>query len=223
MTDDPGYRAVVFDLDGTLVDTLPDLHEALVRALADEGLPAVPPRVVRASLHGGLETSAAAALAWLRVLPDGHGGLIDAYRRHYDAIAGASSRVYDGVVEMLTALRGAGTALAVCTNKTSGAAAELLCGLGLMDFFNAVVGGDTCARRKPDPMPLRWAIRRLGLSAESVLFVGDSIVDYQCARAAGVAFKLYRGGYGAEEVLRHRGVDVIESYRRLPAGMFPCR
>ena len=208
------FSAVVFDLDGTLVDTLPDLHGALVRALSDLGLPGVPERVVKSSLHGGLEASTAAALIWLRADRWVYEPLLKAYRSHYDHMECSLSRVFDGVPEMLEDLHGEGVALGVCTNKAVSSARSLLQQLEIAHYFKTIVGADSCSRRKPDPMPLSYALRLLGAAHSRSLFIGDSIVDYECAKAAQVEFRLYAGGYGTEEVLEDSTVRVIQGYRR---------
>ena len=214
MLDESAYGAVVFDLDGTLVDTLPDLHDALLRALTDLDLPPVPLHVVRSSLHGGLEASTIAALDWLVADSDRYEPLLHAYRSHCITQKHRNACSFDGVPEMLERLKASGMALGVCTNKTGDAALALLQQLGLAPYCDAVVGADSCARRKPDPMPLWFAIDRLDVPRKRVLYVGDSVVDFECAKAADVDFRLYAGGYGAEEVLRDNAVSVLTCYRK---------
>lgn len=216
------YGAVIFDLDGTLVDTLPDLHGALVHALTDHGLPAVPEFVVKSSLHGGLEASIEAALVALEADKRLYGSLLKSYRSHYSIMECSLSRPFHGVPEMLHELKNSGIALGVCTNKAGSAADAVLKRMGLAQYFKTIVGADSCTRRKPDPMPLNYAIRLLDVPQEHVLYIGDSIVDYQCAKAAGVEFRLYADGYGAEEVLRDYSVRVIESYCNLPLNLLGC-
>jgi 2-phosphoglycolate phosphatase len=188
------YR--VFDLDGTLVDTLPDLTDSLNDALADMHLPSVDASLVRASLHGGLEGSVDAAIARLGVRTEVRGALLDAYRRRYEAGVLIRSSVYDGVRELLQALGDERAQTAVCTNKPESIAIQVLDGLGLLEYFKVVVGGDSCSAKKPDPLPMRYALANLGGSPEQALLVGDSDVDAMCARAAGVPLLWYTGGYG---------------------------
>ncbi|AUN94646.1 HAD family hydrolase [Pseudazoarcus pumilus] len=211
------YSAVIFDLDGTLVDTLPDLHGALIRALTDVGLPEIPENVVKSSLHGGLEASTAAAIVWLEADQLLYEPLLNSYRGHYRGMECERSRAFDGVPEMLHELNDSGVALGVCTNKAGRAARALLQHLELAQYFKTIVGADSCTRRKPDPMPLDYAVRLLDVSHERVLYVGDSIVDYECAKAAGIEFRLYGGGYGAEEVLHDKSVKVINDYSAISA------
>lgn len=190
-------RAVrVFDLDGTLVDTLPDLTRALNAALADLGLPRVDAGLVRASLHGGLEGSVEAALVAAGAPVALSPLLLDRYGLQYDAMLTEQSRPYPGVPELLERLRDRGDRLAVCTNKQEPQALRLLGRLGLAAFFTSVVGADTCGQRKPHPAPLLHAVEALGGSSAQALLVGDSLVDLHCARAAGIDCLLFGGGYG---------------------------
>lgn len=194
-------RALVFDLDGTLADTVIDLWLALNAALRDCGLPDVEAGLVRASLHGGLEGTAQAALLLLRadsaVLPQ----LSRRYAMHYRWRAHTSSSLYAGVRELLDVCRARDVALAVCTNKSRSEALALLSKLGIADHFACVIGGDTAARPKPHPAPLLEALHALGCEAHEALLIGDSYVDAQCACSAGVEFVLHAGGYGGPHEL----------------------
>lgn len=189
-------RATVFDLDGTLVDTLPDLAVSLDAALVESGLPAVGPAVVRLSLHGGLEASVQAALQVLGVAPTRYDEVLTRYHRLYDAAPARHSRVYRGVSQLLARLQDRGHRIAVCTNKSERLARELLDRVGLARFMRTVVGADTCGRRKPDPAPLRLVLSRLEAAACEAVLVGDSAVDRDCAGAAGVCCLIFEGGYG---------------------------
>lgn len=190
----------VFDLDGTLIDTIVDLTVALNRALYDQRLPPIARELVRASLHGGVESSARAALAAAGAPEDKFDPLLEAYRRHYRAISGKFARVYRGVPLVLADLRARGARLAICSNKAEAEARELLARKGLDGYFEVVVGADTCGVRKPAPEPLLAAISRLHGNPEDTLFTGDSHVDVACAFAAGVACALFDGGYGDRTV-----------------------
>lgn len=208
-------RVRIFDLDGTLIHTLPDLAGALNQALREFGFRSVPETLVRASLHGGLEGSVAAACTYLRLPPEVQAPLLVRYRRTYGAGLALRSSVFEGVPEMLTQLSARRDPLAVCTNKPQHEAEELLAAFGLRRHFAVVVGADTCAERKPHPMPLRHAVARLGAKLGEALFIGDSAVDAACARAAGTAHLWYGRGYGAPP----QGCPWrIDSYRELLAG-----
>lgn len=197
----PAIRAVVFDLDGTLVDTLPDLTHALQVALVRLQLPAVPDGLVRASLHGGLEGTARAALEVLQhasahsALPS-YEHLLATYRAVYRDHLWRTSRPYPGVSAMLRTLYSKGVRIALCTNKAEAEAHRLLRAFALDACFDAVVGGDTLPMRKPAPQPLLHALALLETQPDAALMVGDSQVDLDCAQAAGVACRVFTGGYG---------------------------
>lgn len=191
-----GRRAVVFDLDGTLVDTLPDLVFALDATLAEFGAGPVPASVVRATLHGGLEASAAGAVACLGLDPALTERVGQAYASRYALAPAVRSRAYDGVPDLLALLEARGTRLAVCTNKRLAEAERVLEGVGLSARFVTVVGADSCARRKPDPQPLLAALAALQAAPGESVLVGDSSIDAQTAHAAGVDCVLHAGGYG---------------------------
>jgi phosphoglycolate phosphatase len=197
-----GAAAVVFDLDGTLVDTLPDLWAALVEALRSIGAGDVPADVVRSSLHGGLEATALAALDYLDLPQQRLGPLVEAYGHCYEARDHRGCVPYDGVADCLAALGALRMPMAVCTNKRVAQAEQLLRRTGLRPHFGVVVGPETTSHPKPHPRPLLHAVDALGAEPRAALLVGDSIVDAECARAAGVPFVLHRGGYGADAVPR---------------------
>lgn len=186
-------RALVLDLDGTLVDTLPDLVQTLNTALGELGAPPVAPRLVRSTLHGGLEASAAAAAA-----SSGLDALLLAarYAYHYAQSPDRLARPYPGVGATLAALARAGWRFAVCTNKRTAEAERLLATTGLLGHLPVLVGADSCERRKPDPQPLRLALERLGVTPAEAVFIGDSLVDVETARAAGLPCIVHTGGYG---------------------------
>lgn len=186
----------VFDLDGTLVDSLPDLARALNDALAELGAAPVPVSLVRRSLHGGLEASAAEALRYLSLDPVAAEPLALAYARHYARAPAHDSRPYAGVPELLERLVHDGARLAVCTNKPRNQAEAVLEATGLATYFPVVVGADSCSRRKPDPEPVRHALNRVGSSPREAVMVGDSLADVRSAHGAGVACLLHVAGYG---------------------------
>lgn len=187
-------RALVFDLDGTLIDTLGDLTASLNVALSELSLPAVDASVVRSSLHGGLEATVEAALETVQVSGSARSALLARYAQLVNDLPASLSRPYPGVGEFLSHWV-ADRTLAVCTNKSQAAAESLLQQLGLAGHFVCVVGADTCERRKPHPAPLLHALQRLGVPRGQAAMIGDSRVDYACAQAAGVACLLHSGGY----------------------------
>ncbi|MDP2171610.1 MAG: HAD-IA family hydrolase [Rhodocyclaceae bacterium] len=191
-------QAIVFDLDGTLVDTFDDLALALDDALCEFDLPPAPRDVVLADIHRGLDETARAILHRYGTAPAVHEGVIAAYRKHYRRRAHAVSRLYPGVAEFLALTWQRGCPMAVCTNKLTADARELLALLGIDGFFAEVTGIDAGGQAKPAPEPLWLTIRLLGSSPDVTLFVGDSEIDAQCAKNAGVTFLLHDAGFGPE-------------------------
>ena len=187
----------LFDLDGTLVDTLPDLIHALRLTLSDLGLAQVSDDIVRQSLHGGLEATALAAARELRLDPPLTQVVSERYAQCYRDINGSHAQLYQGVCTLLGHLESTKTTRrAVCTNKTAAEAESLLRALGIHQRFDLVIGADSCEARKPSPIPLLHAVQRLDGQPETTLMIGDSHVDAGAARAAGVGFVHYRSGYG---------------------------
>lgn len=193
------FDAVLLDLDGTLVDSLADLRTALNATLAQEGLPPVAAAAVRAMVGDG-------ALALLQRALRASGGdadraaeLLPAFLAVYEPIAAAGTALFPGAAEAVRALREAGLALAIVTNKPARATGLILDAVGLTPLIDTVVGGDTLPQRKPDPAPLREALRRLGVEPGRAVMVGDMHHDIAAARAAGVAAILARYGYGRPE------------------------
>jgi phosphoglycolate phosphatase len=215
------FDVIAFDLDGTLADTAADLAAALNHALVRLGRPEVPAEDVRhlvghgarALLRRGLAASSDASEALVEA---GYPLFID----YYAANICRGTRPYSGVETALDALRGAGAKLAVCTNKVERLTHLLIGALGWRGRFDAVVGGDTLAVRKPDPAPLLEAVARAG--GGRAAFVGDSITDADTARAARLPFVAVSFGFsdrpvaalGADAVI-DRYDDLLPALRRL--------
>lgn len=189
--------AVMVDLDGTMVNTLGDFAEALNRMLADLKLSAIEPQVIENMVGKGSEHLIRSVLA--------HVGAQDVevlypqawqrYEHHYLAINGQFADVYPGLREGLQALKSMGLRMACLTNKPLSFAKPLLAAKGLDGFFDCVFGGDSFARKKPDPMPLIETCKALGSVPARTLMVGDSSNDAQAAHAAGCPVVLMTYGY----------------------------
>ncbi len=185
--------AIVFDLDGTLVDSAPDIRAAINRTLADAGrAPLDLPEVISFIGHG-LPNLVARAMDVRGLDAAEHGRLTAATLAHYNAASNNLTRLYPGVIPALRQLRAAGHVLGLCTNKPEGPARKVLAQFDMADLFDAVVGGDSLPARKPDPAPLRHVFAALG--AQSGLYVGDSEVDAETAQAAGIPFAFFTQGY----------------------------
>ena len=206
-------KAVLFDLDGTLLDSVPDLHVAANAMLRDLGRPAVPLDSLRTYLGRGLPNLVKRLLAGtIDALDDDLPPPQDAlasFQGHYARANGCNSRPYPGAVEGLRALRAMGMPLGLITNKAETFTRPLLDQTGLAGYFDVVVDGDTLPRMKPDPMQVIWACGRLGVSPADALFIGDSINDFRAGRAAGCRVFLVPYGYNEGRDVQELDCDAI--------------
>jgi phosphoglycolate phosphatase len=184
----PAAATIVFDLDGTLVDSAPDLVHALNHALSLEAVAPISIDETRTMIGAGARALLARGLAARRkTLPDERfEELHRAFLDHYEAHIADHSRAFAGTEAALERLREAGHGLAICTNKIERFAVKLVGELGLDRYFPVVVGGDSYAKPKPDPAPLIGAIDRTGGNGRPAILVGDSATDLRTARAAGI-------------------------------------
>jgi phosphoglycolate phosphatase len=215
-------RAVVFDLDGTLIDSAPDLARSLNIVLTERNRSEVTLKQVHGFIGDGV---AKLVERGLNATANGGAGADDETRRQailrfleiYEAAPAMLTRPYAGVVETLARLRSEGRLLAVCTNKPGIATAAVLSALGLDGFFGAVVGGDTLPVRKPDPAPLRFALEQLGVTAGDALMVGDNEHDAATAAAAGLPCLLVSYGYAREPLASLRSEGILDRFDEIPA------
>jgi phosphoglycolate phosphatase len=190
-------HAVVFDLDGTLVDSAPDLHVCANQLLAELDLPALSLAQVTGFIGEGIPPLIERCLAAAGC--PATGATLDAAITRYKAIYAATpaglTRPYPGVLDCLAQLQRRDVRLGVCTNKSEPLAREVLDALDMTRFFQAIVGGDTLPVRKPDPAPLQHVARLLAGATGNLVYVGDSEVDAATAVAARVPFVLFTRGY----------------------------
>lgn len=206
---------VAFDLDGTLVDTAPDLVRALNAAVMPRGLDAVPLEAVRLMVGRGARALIREAYARAR-MPLGDAELEEAlalFLQVYQEGIAELSRPFPGVEAALDRLAASGARLSICTNKPSFLASALLDELALTSRFERVVGPDDVAAKKPDPGHLTAAFG--GARPDRSVLVGDSETDALAARAAGVPFVLYVHGYNEKPVEALRPDRLLEHYDRL--------
>jgi phosphoglycolate phosphatase len=212
---------IVFDLDGTLIDTAPDLVDSLNHALGSAGVPAVEEAVHRH--HAGLGARVMIERAYhahRRALEsDVHERLFALFLEHYGASMPGRSRPYPGVVEALDRFREAGFRLAVCTNKTEELSKRLLVGIGMAGNFEAICGQDTFAFRKPDPRHLTETIRLADGDPERALMVGDSRTDIDTAKAAGIPVVAVDFGYTDRHVREFEPSHVISHFDDLTVAL----
>jgi phosphoglycolate phosphatase len=193
-------RGALFDLDGTLLDTLADIAAALNRTVAEWGWAPLSDAEVRDMVGGGspILIERAAALRRKVLEADESSAMLQRFFHHYEAMETSnqsSAQPYPGAVESLRRLHAAGVRIAVVTNKQRHFADVLLGRLALAGWVDLVVGGDTCPRRKPDPQPLLFACDSLQVKVAEAVMVGDSINDVQAARAAGMPVVCVSYGY----------------------------
>jgi phosphoglycolate phosphatase len=213
---------IVFDLDGTLVDTAPDLIATLNTILTREGLPAVAFESARNMVGGGARHLIERGLKAEGLIPIAAdverlcGQFID----HYAAHIADRSRPFPGVEAALDELARAGCRLAVCTNKLEFLSRKLLDALGLADRFAAICGADTFGVQKPDPATLHGTIARAGGSSDMAVMVGDTITDIAVARAAGIAVVAVDFGYTEIPVAELAPDRIVSGFDRLAEAVF---
>ncbi len=213
------------DLDGTLVDSLPDLAAAIGELLEEEGRPGLTPEAVAAMVGDGVPKLIERALAATGGVPPAAelAALVARYLPIYEARMTELTRPYPGAIETLGALKAAGWRLAVCTNKPEALSQAIIAGLGFEGLFEAVSGGDSLAVRKPDPGHLLGLLAGLGVAPGAApgtaVMLGDSRNDILAARGAGLPAIAIAHGYGGTPA-RELGADrVIETFAELPAAL----
>ncbi len=211
------HAALLFDLDGTLVDTAPDLAGTMNDIMAKLSLPAIPVAEVRKLVGHGARYLIEHALAFHgRDAPRAEvDGMFSAFLDIYAARIAQESRPYPSVELVLDVLAAKGAALAVVTNKPEGLTLLLLDALGMMPRFGAIVGYDTAARPKPFADPIRLACERLGRPVERAIMIGDSATDVGAARAAGIPVIAVRHGYTPVPADALGANTVIEGFTEL--------
>jgi phosphoglycolate phosphatase len=217
-----GLAAVVFDLDGTLVETAPDLHAVLAELLQAERLRVPPLEAVRNMIGDGAKMLIRRAHEWqgLDLEADRLDALYERFLERYTAEPARFSMPYDGVADALRGLRDLGFRLGVCTNKPQAPSERLLEAVGLAPWLEVVTGGDVLPMRKPDPGHLEATLASLGVKASRAVMVGDSRNDVLVARALGVPCILVSFGYSSVPA-RKLGADiVIDRYDELLPALY---
>ncbi|GEO80770.1 phosphoglycolate phosphatase [Pararhodospirillum oryzae] len=194
------FPVVVFDLDGTLLQSVPSLTRTLNVQFAEDGIAPLSEAEVGLMVGEGVGLLVARAygargIGGGDIHDPGHAARLARFSARYNADPVTDARVYPGAVETLRALKDQGIRLGLCTNKPEAPTLVLIEATGLAPFLDVVVGGDTLPRRKPDPLPLRHVLDHLGATPDQALYVGDSPTDAACAQAAGVTLALLSHGY----------------------------
>ncbi len=213
-----GVAAVVWDLDGTLVDSAVDIASSLNRLLVENDLEALDQARIKKMIGEGVAVLVRRGFEAHGVTPDGEKleRLVERFLVIYTEVATASTSLFPGAREALQTLQDAGLRQAICTNKPEAITRQVLSGLGIDRHFDVVVGGDTLPRNKPDPLPLRTVLAGLDVTPEQALMVGDSAIDVLMAHAAGVGVAFVTFGYGPEPPESHQPDHRLDTLADLP-------
>jgi phosphoglycolate phosphatase len=205
-------KAVVVDLDGTLLDTAPDLAYAAELMMAELGRPCPPQDTIATYIGNGVSRLVKRVLTGeMDAEPDAalFEKAIAAYQKHYGANVSRRSRPFPGVVDGLDAFKGMGLRIACITNKAAQFTHPLLKDTGLFEYFELILSGDTLPRRKPDPLPLLHACEVFGILPAELLLIGDSLNDTQAARAAGSPVFCVPYGYNRGRPVAELDLDAV--------------
>jgi phosphoglycolate phosphatase len=212
---------LIFDLDGTMVDTAPDLAGAMNALLQRFGRDPLPPGEVRDMVGEGARKLM--ARAWSATGKPASEAeldhLFDLFIAHYDDHLTDNSQPFDGLEQVLDLFLTQGFRLAVCTNKSERASRNLLQALDLDHRFAALIGGDTLAHAKPHPAPVHEALKRAGGSVERAVMIGDSKTDIHAARAAGLPVIAVSFGYSREPVATFKPDLLVDRLHDLPVAV----
>jgi phosphoglycolate phosphatase len=205
-------KAAIIDLDGTMLDTMPDFHVALNGMRADLGLASITAARIAPMIGKGSENLIRSVLALdydAATVDQRFDAAMASYQRHYLAINGQHSVLFDGVINGLQAMRANGLRLACVTNKPIAFTTPLLALKGLSSYFDVVYGGDSLAQKKPHPLPLLQVCRDFGMAPASVVAIGDSSNDAEAARAAGCPVLTVPYGYNHGRPVQEIDTDGI--------------
>jgi phosphoglycolate phosphatase len=210
-------QAIIFDLDGTLVDSAEDLRAALNKLLGELNLRPIEANEIKAMIGDGVLKLVERALIAANGDPEQRDFLLPRFLAIYQANPAALTRCYPGVLETLNALRHKGFRLAVVTNKPVFATKKILEALSLAEFFPVIVGGDSLPMRKPDPAQLFEAAQQLGVNVDQTLMVGDNIHDVEAAHAAGMRCVAVSYGYHHRPPSEFNADHLIDRFDELPS------
>lgn len=204
-------RGVVFDLDGTLVDSYDAITDSLNHARAGWDMPPLSAEQVRLQVGRGLESLIADLVG-----PDRVEEGVDRFRERYAEVYATGTRILDGVAETLESLADAGYRMAVASNKPARFTGPILDHFSLLHLFDAVEGPDTAGATKPDPVMIRRCLRAMGVTRDESIYVGDMVLDVESGQAADVGVVLVAGGSSSVDSLTDTGRPVLDSIRQLP-------
>jgi phosphoglycolate phosphatase len=215
----PQFRHVIFDLDGTLVDSKADLATATNAMLLTLGLPQLSLAQVTGLIGNGARVLVEKALG------EANRHLVDQgftlFMRYYSAHLLEETRPYEGLASLLADAYARGVCLSILTNKPEIPSRTILGGLGLASFFTVIVGGDTLPTKKPDPQGVAYLQRRTDIQLSETLLIGDSRVDYETGVAAGIAVCGVTWGFGAPDLTALRPQFLVDTPEQLRALVLP--
>lgn len=207
------YQAVLIDLDGTLVDSIPDLAMAANAMRVELGMDELALEQISHYVGKGMDNLIKRSLAAQLDAPEPDQALFEQakaiFKKHYHLLNGQHSQVYPGVVAGLQRLTSMGLALAVVTNKPHEFTHPLLERTDLMRYFDVIVSGDTCPQKKPHPLPLLYACAELDVHPSEAVFIGDSLNDAEAAQAAGMPVLILPYGYNEGRPVQDLQVNAI--------------
>ena len=209
----------LFDLDGTLVDSVPDLRAALNEMLRERGRPPLTLPQVKGMIGDGAPAMVSRAFAASGVAPVDAAGALARFLEIYEANAVRLSRLYPDVRKTLYELRQRGYRTAICTNKPQRATIAVVEGLGLLQLFDGIAGGDRFAVRKPDPGHVLRLIGELGARREATVMIGDNENDAAAAHGAGIPFVLMRYGYARVDPASLAANALLDHFGELPEAL----
>ena len=216
-----GIRAIAIDLDGTLLDTIPDLCGAVNRALAELGFAELPLQLVKSFVGKGLgEHMRKSLLTVLKREPsnDEKAHAMTLYKKHYAAHIADQTTIYPGVIEGLEVFKSRGLKMSVVTNKWTSYSETLLAHFKLAPYFDPVVCGDSLTTNKPDPGMLFYSAGRMGVHPREMLMIGDSGNDSRAAQAAGSPVVLMSYGYSeGENLVDLHANAIVGTFTDIPA------
>jgi phosphoglycolate phosphatase len=217
------HEAIVWDLDGTLVDSAVDLGESLNTLLNEQGQHALSIDSVRPMIGDGVAKLIERGFraAGVTLDPEALEALVPPFMEIYNESCTVNTRLAPYAREALLAFYNAGALQGLCTNKPYLVTTRILHDLDIIGFFDSIVGGDTTAEKKPHPLPLQTCLEELGVEPEQAVMIGDSVADVGSARAVGMPIILVSDGYSAVPTVSLGGDYVVEDLRQLPGCLLP--
>jgi len=211
---------IVFDLDGTLIDSAPDIHHAVNLMLADLRCDTLSLAEIRTMVGDGASALITRALTARQCVTADPADALAKFLRHYEAEPTARTRTFPGVSETLERLQTSGLTLAICTNKPARLTQMIVERLGIDRFFARIVAGDSLPFRKPDPRVLLEVLQGFGTEAAASIMVGDSEIDAATARAASIPFVLMTYGYRRGPISDISSIATLDHFRELTDLLF---